>query len=715
MLFSRRQFLQFTSSLLATYGISALPLWQQTDRYARALTNSKGRKLALLVGINDYLIPTKTDLKGCLTDVELQKALLIHRFGFHPSDILTLTNNTTQKPSRRNILTAFEEHLIKQARPDDVVIFHFSGHGDRFADPAPLRSAIGEIIDLNTAFMTYDPVNESGIMGRTLFLLLSALKTNNVTTILDTCHSGGGTRGNVRIRSLVDTRNGISFDRDPIPAELATQDQWIAKLNLTPAKLASLRNQGIAKGIVIASAQAAQEAIDYPFEGFHAGLFTYLLTQYLWHQTGTTNQSIANILPSLDTITSTQTPFASFQPQNDRQQQPIYFLAPQIKSTTAVVTAINNRQVECWLGGVERDNLKTGVNFSFDVIDRQGQKTGKVEMTSRQGLQAQGILQGNAQRGDRLQETARTIPDDWQLIIGLDPSLGDSLHLIQTRLQKSQRILVILWRSAIELYGREVHYILSRMTPSYRTQYEQIINNNQQAKEIPPIYSIGLLTPSIDEVIPGSFANGDESLNTAIDRLIPKIQSLLAARLIKLTLNAKQSQLSFSAILQIKGEASQLIGQAFTIRGQSNILPAKSLIQNIPANSSLQFQIVNSSEVDLYLAILEIDSNGDLSVLVPMAGIIEESIVLKAGTTKLIPKDTDNIIFSVEQKGAGEVLILASKFPFRKAISARSSSSILSTVENFLQDLTQSRIKNANKKQIPTSEIAALSISFTVI
>lgn len=715
MLCNRRQFLQFTSSLLATYGISALPLWQQTDRYARALTNPKGRKLALLVGINDYLIPTKTDLKGCLTDVELQKALLIHRFGFHPNDILTITNKTTQKPSRQNILTAFEEHLIKQARPDDIVIFHFSGHGDRFADPAPLRSASGEIIDLNTAFMTYDPVNESGIMGRTLFLLLSALKTTNVTTILDTCHSGGGTRGNIRIRSLVDTRNGISFDRDPIPAELATQDQWIAKLNLTPAKLASLRNQGIAKGVVIASAQATQDAIDYPFEGFHAGLFTYLLTQYLWHQTSTTNQSIANILPSLGTITSTQTPFASFQPQNDRQQQPIYFLAPQIRSTTAVITAITGKQVDCWLGGVERDNLKLGVNFSFDVIDRQGQKTGTVEMTSRQGLQAQGILQGKAQKGDQLQETARTIPDNWQLIIGLDPSLGDNLHFIQTRLQKSQRILIIPWQSALELYGREVHYIMSRMTSSYHTQYEQTVNKNQRAIEFPSIHSIGLLTPAIDEVIPSSFVHGEESLDEAIERLIPKIQSLLAARLIKLTLNAKQSHLSLSATLQIKGATNQLIGQAFTVRGESTAFSTKLLTQNIPINSSLQFQINNSGDMDLYLAILEIDNSGDLNILFPRNNITEELTILKARTTEIIPKQENSFDLIVSQKGSGEALIIASASPLRKAISTRSSSSILSTMEDLLQDLTQSRVKSTNKKRIPTAEIAALSITFTVV
>ena len=91
----RRQFLKFSSSFLATLGISTLPIWQQSDRYARALSSTKGQKLALLVGINKYPIPSYADLKGCTTDVELQKALLVNRFGFNPNDVLTLTNDTT--------------------------------------------------------------------------------------------------------------------------------------------------------------------------------------------------------------------------------------------------------------------------------------------------------------------------------------------------------------------------------------------------------------------------------------------------------------------------------------------------------------------------------------------------------------------------------------------------------------------------------------------
>ena len=130
---SRRYFLQGAGATLAALGWSQLDWQRQGDLYGRALAQSTPRKLALLVGINEY--PSDglfAPLNGCVNDVELQYHLLVHRFGFNPSDIVKLTD---AQATRQGILTAFEEHLIGQARPGDVVVFHFSGHGSRVVDP----------------------------------------------------------------------------------------------------------------------------------------------------------------------------------------------------------------------------------------------------------------------------------------------------------------------------------------------------------------------------------------------------------------------------------------------------------------------------------------------------------------------------------------------------------------------------------------------------
>ncbi|MEM6403263.1 MAG: caspase family protein, partial [Cyanobacteria bacterium P01_D01_bin.116] len=197
---NRRHFLQFAGSTLTALGLSQFDIIRQANRYGQVLAQNTPRKLALLVGINNYQAGIRP-LKGCLTDVEMQRELLLHRFGFNPQDIITLTD---EQANRQNILEAFENHLIQQAKPGDVVVFHFSGHGSRVKDPNPINPD-----GINGTMMPYDRYSPNtrnagkvrDIMGRTLFLLMSALQTENVTAVLDSCFSGGGTRGNLVVRA----------------------------------------------------------------------------------------------------------------------------------------------------------------------------------------------------------------------------------------------------------------------------------------------------------------------------------------------------------------------------------------------------------------------------------------------------------------------------------------------------------------------------------
>ncbi|MDY7022566.1 MAG: caspase family protein, partial [Cyanobacteriota bacterium] len=171
--------------------------FQRAEHYGRVLAENVPRKLALLVGINEYQGATK--LRGCVMDVELQKHLLIHRFGFNPSDILIVSDNSPIKPTRENILEAFQEHLIKQAKPNDVAVFHYSGHGSLVKDPSPLaleecRQETGQvnscqyngtIVPINATPLNQqgETVTVSDIMGQTLFLLMSRLPTDKLRTV----------------------------------------------------------------------------------------------------------------------------------------------------------------------------------------------------------------------------------------------------------------------------------------------------------------------------------------------------------------------------------------------------------------------------------------------------------------------------------------------------------------------------------------------------
>ncbi len=115
----RRTFLQRVGSILAILGTSETGLLSLGSRYYSALAQPSLRKLALLIGINQY--SKHPALNGCLTDVELQRELLVHRFGFLPSDILSLTD---AQATRDVIEKAFFDHLGNQVKPGDVVFFH---------------------------------------------------------------------------------------------------------------------------------------------------------------------------------------------------------------------------------------------------------------------------------------------------------------------------------------------------------------------------------------------------------------------------------------------------------------------------------------------------------------------------------------------------------------------------------------------------------------
>lgn len=212
----RRHFLQFAGSSLATLGLSQLNIQHQATNYGQVLAKSTNRKLALLIGINKY---SSLPLDGCETDVELQRHLLIHRFGFNPKDIYTLID---EQATRENILAAFEEYLIKQAKPGHVVVFHFSGHGSSVYDPDPIYLDEGRVSKTLVPIDSVLPVGypETGgtvtdITGHTLFLLRSAVNTEHFTTVLDSCHSGGATRFPFKIRARDGFTPGFSINHFP--------------------------------------------------------------------------------------------------------------------------------------------------------------------------------------------------------------------------------------------------------------------------------------------------------------------------------------------------------------------------------------------------------------------------------------------------------------------------------------------------------------------
>lgn len=390
---TRRHFLKFAGSALATIGIDQFLLQQQAQRYGQVLAQNTPRKLALLVGINQY---QSQPLEGCLTDVDLQRYLLIHRFGFNPKDILVVTD---AQATRQGILTAFEEHLIKQAKPGDVVVYHYSGHGSRIFDPHPIVVEPGKDKGLNGTFVPVDGKLPAGypevsgtvpdIMGHTLFLLMSALKSENVTVVLDSCFAGGATR-DTRIRSRDGGKNIL------VSAEEKTyQQQWLSRLNMSPADFVQGYRTGVAKGIVLAATAPNRPAREIQLNDMTAGLFTYLLTHYLWQEDSNAQQIFEKIIPEIPKPYK-QVPRYEVKVGNRYEQQPLYFIGSPNSTAQAVVTKVSGDSAQLWLGGVDLRKVEAGTVFTAV------KGTGQVQVFSRKGLMAEAKINKAVTEGTAL-------------------------------------------------------------------------------------------------------------------------------------------------------------------------------------------------------------------------------------------------------------------------------------------------------------------------
>jgi hypothetical protein len=288
---SRRALLKQASAAIAALGLSDLALElarsaegvpagipERAQAYAQAMTQAvaqpSGRRLALLVGVDRYANGAialnanepAAPLMGCATDVTLQKELLIHRFGFLPQDIVCLTN---EQATRTGIYQAFESHLYNQAQSGDVVVVHFSGYGAqvRIENGNEGQQAVRSLVPFDGLLPTEARPSLNDISEIELKTLLGQLKTKNITTVLDTGFAdilvplSGGLRSR--------TRSAISTGNQPAPFPLLTRTRLAKESDDFP-------------GVLLRAADVSDIVVERQWNGFHAGAFTYVLTQYLW-------------------------------------------------------------------------------------------------------------------------------------------------------------------------------------------------------------------------------------------------------------------------------------------------------------------------------------------------------------------------------------------------------------------------------------------------
>lgn len=704
----RREFLQQAGRVLGAIGISEALWLRLGSRYLQALAQPTARKLALLVGVDKY---PDSPLHGCVTDVDLQRELLIYRFGFVPSDILTLTD---AQATRDNIETAFVTHLSEQAKPGDVVVFHFSGCGSRVSlgeSPEIMQNSLVPADDV-LPLLANRAVND--ILEETLLLLVRSLATENAIAILDTSYPYPGfpKNGNFRIRSRPRPTIG-----QPSLAELTFAEGLRSRPNLRP------------DAAILAAGANSQLAAEQEWNGFTAGLFTYALTQTLWWATPASSFSVCfsraagNVYSKLAGL--------SQQPQirhHDLTAAPAVNFSNLMLNSPAsdgAVTAVEDggKTVQLWLGGLSPGVLECSGGSVFALNSSAGER---LLLRGRTGLSAKAQVLDKPSRtdgqltvGELVREEIRVLPRN----IGLTVALDSGLERIE-RVDATSAFATVPQVAAV---GSE-QPADCRFGRVPETTLAETVSPHEPALS-PSRYGLFSLAQML---IPDTQGDGGEAVKVAVQRLTPQLKALQAGKLLRLTVNEGSSRLKVRAVLATTEPQARVVAQREPVRAEKSYRleplsgesekSANAHILSMSKSSSSRCILYNDSDRPVYFAVFGSDSAGRLSVLgtegndsvagmsrpiapgenltVPAAGAIGWAVSGLIGLAETV------IIFSESPFAQTLAAIEAEMQQTRDALPIRVLLNPLNVARAVLEDLHAASIPGVQKVGISTDDWA---------
>lgn len=188
------------------------------DWLDQAACPGAGRKLALLVGINQYRLARRLPpLAGCVNDVTklMQPALVAHG-GFREEDVTVLTDS---QATRARFVEELQQ-LQKSATLSDAVVVFFSGH----SIPARQVDTLGQSYVENVYLILHDTNDDpghltDGITANELHQLMQDIPAGRKTLILDT-------HASERLMELVRHEGSYALILASDTAEIAYESQF---------------------------------------------------------------------------------------------------------------------------------------------------------------------------------------------------------------------------------------------------------------------------------------------------------------------------------------------------------------------------------------------------------------------------------------------------------------------------------------------------------
>ncbi|EKU98272.1 caspase family protein [Leptolyngbya sp. PCC 7375] len=190
---------------------------------------------ALLIGINHYH-PNELykDLKGCVRDIDLVSSYIQKALGVPSQQIWKLISpnandsllqgmrSAEKRPTYRNIVATFKQ-ITETVEPGEQVYIHYSGHGGRAKTIYPKLKGEDQPDEVIVP-MDFDEPGGRYLRDVELATLLKQMTDKGaiVTVVLDSCHSGGTTRGDCDIRGPA--QDEIDQAAQPVESLVASRE-----------------------------------------------------------------------------------------------------------------------------------------------------------------------------------------------------------------------------------------------------------------------------------------------------------------------------------------------------------------------------------------------------------------------------------------------------------------------------------------------------------
>lgn len=231
---------------------------------------------ALLIGIN-YL-GTPSQLYGCINDINNVGSYLYNTRKYN--SFIVLTDNTRVKPTKANILQAFNT-LFTNVRAGDELWFHYSGHGTLLRDTnrdeeSGFDSCICPLDYQRSGFISDDVIRQ--------MLAQRVPKGVKLYIVLDACHSGTGCDLRYKYDDNSYLTNKPASTSAPLPEKYIPTD-WSLKQTSYEFKKYIKTNGEVYS---ISGCQDNQTSADAFMEGQATGALTFILLSCLRANSPTT-------------------------------------------------------------------------------------------------------------------------------------------------------------------------------------------------------------------------------------------------------------------------------------------------------------------------------------------------------------------------------------------------------------------------------------------